>query len=84
MLHTVLSKRKVFLDQLRKGLETLDVMEDATKSPLLLESLFTATANIITNDKVKKYSDISQQYGRRIATYKRSFVAVFRRMFQKW
>lgn len=53
MLHTVLSKRKVVLDQLRKGLETLDLLKEATKRPLLFESLFIATPDSITSERVK-------------------------------
>ncbi|KAK2564475.1 G2/M phase-specific E3 ubiquitin-protein ligase [Acropora cervicornis] len=53
MLHTILSKRKVLLDQLRKGLETLGVLEEAAKRPLMFESFFVSSDENLTSDKVK-------------------------------
>ena len=45
MLHTVLSK-KVVLDQLRKGLQILNVLDEITKRPRLFESLFLSNPNV--------------------------------------
>lgn len=53
MLHTILSKRKVLLDHLRKGLETLGVLEKASTNPLLFESLFVASDESLTPEKAK-------------------------------
>jgi len=53
MLHTILSKRKVLLDHLRKGLETLGVLQEAAKNPLLFESLFVASDESLTPEKAK-------------------------------
>lgn len=39
MLHTVLSKKKVVLDQLRKGLQILNVLDEIMKRPRLFENL---------------------------------------------
>lgn len=52
MLHTILSKRKVLLDQLRKGLQVLNVLE-ASKRPLLFESLFVGSEENLTPEKLK-------------------------------
>ena len=46
MLHTILSKRKVLLDQLRKGLEILGVLEEAAKRPLMFESFFVSSDDL--------------------------------------
>ena len=53
LLDTILSKRKVLLDQLRKGLETLGVLEEAAKRPLMFESFFVSSDENLTSDKVK-------------------------------
>lgn len=53
MLHTILSKRKVLLDQLRKGLQVLNVLEEASKRPLLFESLFVGSEENLTPEKLK-------------------------------
>jgi len=42
MVHYVLGKRKVVLDQIRNGLKTLDVLEQITLHPDFYKSLFTA------------------------------------------
>ena len=54
MLHTVLSKKKVVLDQLRKGLQMLNVLDEITKRPSLFESLFLSNPNAddVTAEKV--------------------------------
>lgn len=62
MLHTILSKRKVLLDHLRKSLETLDVLQEALKYPLLFESLFVASDESLTPEKAKD-SKIPRGYG---------------------
>lgn len=54
MMHTVLSKRKVLLDQLRKGLETSGVLEMAERRPLLFESLFVSSGEKLSNEKGKE------------------------------
>lgn len=53
MLHTILSKRKVLLDQLRKGLQVLNVLEEASKRPLLFERLFVGCEENLTPEKIK-------------------------------
>lgn len=54
MLHTVLSKKKVVLDQLRKGLQILNVLDEITKRPMLFENLFLSNPNTddVTAEKV--------------------------------
>lgn len=54
MLHTVLSKKKVVLDQLRKGLQILNVLDEITKRPRLFENLFLSNPNVcdVTAEKV--------------------------------
>ena len=54
MLHTILSKRKVVLDQLCKGLETLNLLEEVRKRPLVFESLFVQKPGSVTSEKVKE------------------------------
>ena len=55
MLHTILSKRKVLLNQLRKGLETLGVLEEAAKKPLMFEGFFVSAGENLTSDKSKDH-----------------------------
>ena len=43
----------MLLDHLRKGLETLDVLQEAVKNPLLFESLFVASDESLTPEKAK-------------------------------
>ena len=54
MLHTVLSKKKVVLDQLRKGLQILNVLEEITNRPRLFENLFLSNPNLcdVTPERV--------------------------------
>ena len=54
MLHTVLSKKKVVLDQLRKGLQILNVLDEITKRPRLFENLFLSSPNVcdVTAERV--------------------------------
>lgn len=54
MLHTVLSKKKVVLDQLRKGLQILNVLDEIMKRPRLFENLFLSNPNVceVTPEKV--------------------------------
>ncbi|KAJ7377170.1 hypothetical protein OS493_030369 [Desmophyllum pertusum] len=52
-MHFVLSKKKVLLDQLREGLETLGVLHQAIKHPLLFEELFVRTESDLNSEEVK-------------------------------
>jgi len=54
MLHTVLSKKKVVLDHVRKGLQILNVLDEITKRPRLFENLFLSNPNVcdVTAEKV--------------------------------
>ena len=54
MLHTVLSKNKVVLDQLRKGLQILNVLDEIMKRPRLFENLFLNNPNVcdVTPERV--------------------------------
>lgn len=45
LLHTVLSKKKVVLDQLRKGLQILNVLDEIMKRPRLFENVFLSNQN---------------------------------------
>lgn len=53
LVHFVLSKKKVLLDQLREGLKTLGVLEEAIKHPLLFEKLFVKTESDLVPGEVK-------------------------------
>ena len=53
LVHFVLSKKKVLLDQLREGLRTLGVLEEAIKHPLLFEKLFVRTESDLVPGEVK-------------------------------
>ena len=54
-MHEIVSKRKAALDQLRKGLTTLGVLEEIQKYPSTFESLFTYKSEELTSTKFKEY-----------------------------
>ena len=64
-MYEVISKRKMALDQLRKGLTTLGVLDEMSKYPHLFESVFTFKPVELTPATVKgclRYSDeLSEQ-----------------------
>ena len=53
MLHTILSKRKVLLDHLRTGLETLSLVNEVVTRPLLFERLFVGGSEELNAEAVK-------------------------------
>ena len=53
MLHTILSKRKVLLDHLRRGLETLRVVNEVVTRPLIFEKLFVGGSEELNAEAVK-------------------------------
>ena len=60
VMYEVISKRKMALDQLRKGLTTLGVLDEMSKHPLLFENVFTFKPVELTPATVKdclKYPD---------------------------
>ena len=60
VMYEVISKRKMALDQLRKGLNTLGVLDEMSKHPHLFESVFTFKPVELTPAIVKeclKYPD---------------------------
>lgn len=60
VMYEVISKRKMALDQLRKGLTTLGVLDEMSKHPRLFESVFTFKPVELTPATVKeclKYPD---------------------------
>ena len=62
VMYEVISKRKMALDQLRKGLNTLGVLDETSKHPHLFESVFTFKPVELTPAIVKeclKYPDES-------------------------
>lgn len=62
-MHFVLSKKKVLLDQLREGLKTLGVLEEAIKHPLLFEKLFVRTESDLVPGEVKAIFKFPEQMG---------------------
>ena len=54
VMYVVISKRKMALDQLRKGLNTLGVLDEMSKHPPLFESVFTFKLVELTPAIVKK------------------------------
>ena len=63
LVHFVLSKKKVLLDQLREGLRTLGVLEEAIKHPLLFEKLFVRTESDLCSKEVRAILDFPKQMG---------------------
>ena len=63
LMHFVLSKKKVLLDQLREGLRTLGVLEEAIKYPLLFEKLFVRTESDLHPEEVKAILKFPEQMG---------------------
>jgi len=65
VMYEVISKRKMALDQLRKGLTTLGVLDEMSKHPYLFENVFTFRPVELTPTTVKdclKYPDeLSEQ-----------------------
>ena len=59
LVHFVLSKKKVLLDQLREGLRTLGVLEEAIKHPLL----FVRTESDLCSREVRAILDFPKQMG---------------------
>ena len=60
VMYEVISKRKMALDQLRKGLTTLGVLDEMSKHPHLFENVFTFKPVELTPTTVKdclKYPD---------------------------
>lgn len=62
-MHFVLSKKKLLLDQLREGLRTLGVLEEAVKHPLLFEKLFARTERDLVPWEVKAILKFPEQMG---------------------
>ena len=62
MLHTTLSKRKVILDQLRKGLECLNVLSEMAERPVLFESLFICSCDDVSPSKVMRCLNFSEEH----------------------
>ena len=62
-MHFVLRKKKVLLDQLREGLKTLGVLEEAIKHPLLFEKLFVKTESDLVPGEVKAILKFPEQMG---------------------
>ena len=52
MLHTVLNKETVVLDQLRQGLQTLKVLDHMIKAPTVFEGLFLCCGKELTSCQV--------------------------------
>lgn len=55
VMYEVISKRKMALDQLRKGLITLGVLDEMSKHPHLFESVFTFKRVELTPAIVREY-----------------------------
>ena len=55
VMYEVISKHKMALDQLRKGLNTLGVLDEMSKHPHLFESVFTFKPVELTPAIVKEY-----------------------------
>lgn len=62
-MHFVLRKKKVLLDQLREGLKTLGVLEEAIKHPLLFQKLFVTTESDLIPGEVKAILKFPEQMG---------------------
>ena len=63
VMYKVTSKRKMALDQLRKGLNTLGVLNEMSKHPHLFESVFTFTpvTPAIVKECLKYPDELSDQ-----------------------
>ena len=62
-MHFALSKKKVLLNQLREGLKTLGVLEEAIKHPLLFQKLFVTTESDLVPGEVKAILKFPEQMG---------------------
>ena len=65
VMYEVISKRKMALDQLRKGLTTLGLLDEISRYPHLFEGVFTFKAQELTpaivNDCLKYPKELSEQ-----------------------
>ena len=71
-MHDILGKRKLWYDQIRKGLKNLGVLDQLEKKPDLLSELFLAKEKLTSEEvmKVMKYDIVVQK---KIKTFSTAF-----------
>ena len=69
LTHIVLTKRKVVLDQFRKGLKLLKVLDQITADPKLYEKLFGAVNEYDATDVFNKISFVNPEGYNYLVTY---------------
>ena len=69
LIHIVLTKRKVVLDQFREGLKLLRVLDQITAHPKLYEKLFVAVNECDATDVLYKISFVNPDANNHLMTY---------------